>query len=125
MEAKYPRRELNSGPSASEAGALSAELRGLEFVVGMTRFERATLCSQSRCATKLRHIPFRVVRPTRAWCRQRDSNPLTRKNGFTVRRASPSAPCRHCDLGRARTADPLGVNQTLSQLSYETELLRQ
>ena len=26
-------------------------------LVGVTRFERATLCSQNRCATRLRHTP--------------------------------------------------------------------
>ncbi len=29
-----------------------------EFVVGMARFERAALWSQTRCATRLRHIPM-------------------------------------------------------------------
>ena len=29
----------------------------LKKLVGMTGFEPATLCSQSRCATKLRYIP--------------------------------------------------------------------
>ena len=28
------------------------------FVVGMGRFELPTPCSQSRCATRLRHIPM-------------------------------------------------------------------
>jgi hypothetical protein len=27
------------------------------FLVGAVRFERTTLCSQSRCATRLRHAP--------------------------------------------------------------------
>lgn len=27
------------------------------FMVGATRFERATPCSQGRCATKLRYAP--------------------------------------------------------------------
>src|SRR5919206_3921906 len=30
--------------------------------VGTARFELATPCSQSRCATRLRHVPGRVVR---------------------------------------------------------------
>ena len=29
----------------------------LDFLVGMTRFELATPCSRSRCATRLRYIP--------------------------------------------------------------------
>jgi hypothetical protein len=29
-------------------------------MVGMTGFEPATLCSQSRCATKLRYIPLKI-----------------------------------------------------------------
>lgn len=37
-----------------ETNALPIELR----TFGMTGFEPATLCSQSRCATKLRYIPF-------------------------------------------------------------------
>ena len=28
-----------------------------DFLIGATRFERATLCSQSRCATELRYAP--------------------------------------------------------------------
>ncbi len=30
-------------------------------MVGMTGFEPAAPCSQSRCATKLRHIPARCI----------------------------------------------------------------
>lgn len=31
----------------------------VRLLVGATGFEPATLCSQSRCATKLRHAPLR------------------------------------------------------------------
>ena len=31
-------------------------------MVGVTGFEPATLCSQSRCATKLRYTPWTTVR---------------------------------------------------------------
>ena len=34
------------------------------FMVGKTGFEPATLCSQSRCATKLRYFPIYLARPT-------------------------------------------------------------
>lgn len=91
----------------------------------MTRFERATLCSQSRCATKLRHIPFRVVEADAGLVPAEGIEPTHPKERIYSPPRLASAPCRHGDLGRARTADPLGVNQTLSQLSYETELLRQ
>ena len=30
-------------------------------VVGTTGFEPATPCSQSRCATKLRHVPLKLI----------------------------------------------------------------
>lgn len=121
MEAKYPRRELNSGPLVSETSALSAELRGLKLVVGMTRFERATLCSQSRCATKLRHIPFRVVEADAGLVPAEGIEPTHPKERIYSPPRLASAPCRHGDLGRVRTADTLGVNQVLFQLSYETE----
>ena len=35
--------------------------RSRACIVGMAGFEPATPCSQSRCATKLRHIPCCVV----------------------------------------------------------------
>ena len=34
-------------------------LNSLIFLVGVVRFELTTLCSQSRCATRLRHTPPR------------------------------------------------------------------
>ncbi|SVA00425.1 uncharacterized protein METZ01_LOCUS53279 [marine metagenome] len=34
------------------------ELRALAFMVGAEGFEPPTLCSQSRCATRLRYAPM-------------------------------------------------------------------
>ena len=38
-------------------GLIASRLLHAEHVVGVTGFEPATLCSQSRCATKLRYTP--------------------------------------------------------------------
>ncbi len=55
----------------------------LIFLVGMARLERATLCTQNRCATRLRYIPKRKPRNTRfsavtgthaKWGERRDLN---------------------------------------------------
>ena len=60
-------RDSNPQQSAWKADALPIELPP-HFVVGATGFEPATLCSQSRCATKLRYAPnlrnYRVVLAT-------------------------------------------------------------
>ncbi len=37
--------------------ALQRVLQGLQTLVGAAGFELATLCSQSRCATRLRYAP--------------------------------------------------------------------
>jgi hypothetical protein len=37
--------------------ALQQMLQGLQTLVGAAGFELATLCSQSRCATRLRYAP--------------------------------------------------------------------
>lgn len=69
------------------------------------------------CATSR----FASLRPTRARCRQKELNPLTRKNGFTGRCASP---LRRAGMVVPEGFEPpttLGVNQVLFQLSYETE----
>ena len=50
------RRDSNPQQSAWKADALPIELRP-HMLVGPTGFEPATLCSQSRCATKLRYGP--------------------------------------------------------------------
>ena len=50
-------RDSNPQQSAWKADALPIELP--PHVVGLTGFEPATLCSQSRCATKLRYSPNR------------------------------------------------------------------
>ena len=39
------------------AASGTALVEGLDWMVGATRFERATLWSQTRCATKLRYAP--------------------------------------------------------------------
>jgi hypothetical protein len=59
------RRDSNPQQSAWKADALPIELR--PHVVGPTGFEPATLCSQSRCATKLRYGPtlLTLTRPHR------------------------------------------------------------
>ena len=50
-------------------------------MVGETGFEPATLCSQSRCATRLRYSPtflrhgYGRQPPTQGWWARRDSNP--------------------------------------------------
>ncbi len=45
--------------------AASRWLRASRCVVGATRFERATLWSQTRCATKLRYAPKTAILPAR------------------------------------------------------------
>lgn len=46
-------------PLAPQNGqkALAISSQGLESLVGAAGFELATLCSQSRCATRLRYAP--------------------------------------------------------------------
>ena len=41
----------------TKAKRVCRNLQTLDFMVGMTRFELATPCSRSRCATRLRYIP--------------------------------------------------------------------
>lgn len=64
----------------------------------MTRFERATLCSQSRCATKLRHIPFRVVEADAGLVPAEGIEPTHPKERIYSPPRLASAPCRHGDL---------------------------
>ena len=52
-------RDSNPQQAAWKAAALPIELP--PHMVGVTGFEPATLCSQSRCATKLRHAPKRCA----------------------------------------------------------------
>src|SRR5690606_7343371 len=58
------RRDSNPRHTAWKAVALPTELlpRASEAVVGAARFELATPCSQSRCATRLRYAPTRTAR---------------------------------------------------------------
>src|SRR5690606_13224082 len=57
------RRDSNPRHTAWKAVALPTELlpRASEAVVGAARFELATPCSQSRCATRLRYAPTRTA----------------------------------------------------------------
>lgn len=121
MEAKYPRRESNSGPFVSETSALSSELRGLIILSGYTDSNRGPFAPKANALPSCATPRFASLRPTRAWCRQKELNPLTRENGFTVRRASP---LRRAGLVVPEGFEPpttLGVSQVLFQLSYETE----
>ena len=44
-------------PQQARKKALQHVLQGLQTLVGAAGFELATLCSQSRCATRLRYAP--------------------------------------------------------------------
>ena len=97
------------------------------FLVGAARFERATLCSQSRCATRLRYSPPspRLQRsnplidapagsPALAprsvgWWARRDSNPQP------SRYERPALPLsyRPCPRSRCSIAEPVSRNQYL------------
>ena len=58
-------------PASSAWKAEVLPLNHTRVLVGATGFEPATLCSQSRCATKLRHAPGPPVQYRRAvWVRQ-------------------------------------------------------
>ena len=69
------RRDSNSRQPAWKAGALPAELHPpvqpaapTDLVVGTRGFEPPTPCSQSRCATRLRHVPTAAL----LWHRPRE-----------------------------------------------------
>src|SRR5688572_26615781 len=79
-EGKQWRRPRNGlGTTRCRSGAFRpnrpADVSLSEELVGETGFEPATLCSQSRCATRLRYSPTDPVRTLRKlrWARQ-DSN---------------------------------------------------
>ena len=77
------------------------------LLVGETGFEPATLCSQSRCATRLRYTPTRTALAAREpgsnscrtaiwyWWARQDSNPQPsryERPALTVELQAPSAP---------------------------------
>ena len=61
----------------------------LELLVGAERFELPTLCSQSRCATRLRHAPTRVnsLRDDKAdsWASQSNKSLIAASDGSCYR----------------------------------------
>lgn len=66
MEAKYPRRESNSEPPASETGALSAELRGLKILSGYPDSNRGPFAPKANALPSCATPRFASLRPTRA-----------------------------------------------------------
>ena len=56
------KRDSNSRPSAWKADALANWATPANKMVGAKGFEPSTPCSQSRCATKLRHAPILFCR---------------------------------------------------------------
>ena len=107
---------MNPGPIGYEPSALTTELRAhVQYMVGVKGFEPSALCSQSRCATKLRYTPIKCGRGRRTrtlgtrfwrpllyqlsyapvqgvWRRRWDSNPCgpkTNPNGLANRPLQP------------------------------------
>ncbi len=70
-------------------------------IVGMTGFEPATLCSQNRCATKLRHIPRRRQSNHRQGARCTSIRPFG-ANGMQVT-CEGFGRCEQCDSAHLRT----------------------
>ena len=61
-----------SNPPKNHDNKKTATFVTVSFSVGVTGFEPATLCSQSRCATGLRYAPKHLQN---SWRREGDSNP--------------------------------------------------
>jgi hypothetical protein len=60
-------------PGRRHGGPLRSEARNGNVMVGAARFELATPCSRSRCATRLRYAP-----PDLGWAGPRGGLPMSR-----------------------------------------------